>query len=138
EKDFKRLLIRPRSFWAERKVTLLPECKVVAVDPSGRVVATSGGDRLAYEKLVWAAGGAPRRLTCTGHDLQGVYTIRNRGDVDRLRAELPNVARAVVVGGGYVGLETAAALVKMGKKVTLVEKLDRVLARVAGEPLSRF
>src|SRR5690606_23392145 len=47
-------------------------------------------------------------------------------------------ARAVVVGGGYVGLETAAALVKMGKKVTLVEKLDRVLARVAGEPLSRF
>src|SRR6478609_2422454 len=56
----------------------------------------------------------------------------------RMMAEMPDVTRAVVIGGGYIGLEAAAVLAKFGKEVTVLEALDRVLARVAGEPLSRF
>src|SRR3546814_13460783 len=65
-------------------------------------------------------------------------TVRTRGDVDRIAGELPAVEHAVVVGGGYIGLEAAAVLTKLGKRVTVLEAVDRVLARVAGEPLSRF
>ena len=67
-----------------------------------------------------------------------MHTVRNRADVDRMIAELPGVTEAVVIGGGYIGLEAAAVLTKFGKHVTVLEALDRVLARVAGEPLSRF
>ena len=88
--------------------------------------------------MIWAAGGHARRLACDGHDLAGVHTVRNRADVDRMIAELPDVANAVVVGGGFIGLEAAAVLTKFGKKVVLLEALDRVMARVAGEQLSRF
>lgn len=67
-----------------------------------------------------------------------MHTVRTRADADRMLGELDGVEQAVVIGGGYIGLEAAAILVKLGKKVVLLEALDRVLARVAGEDLSRF
>jgi 3-phenylpropionate/trans-cinnamate dioxygenase ferredoxin reductase component len=91
-----------------------------------------------YGKLIWAAGGRPRALACSGHDLEGVHNIRGRADVDRLRAELPEARRIAVVGGGYIGLEAAAVLSTSGKAVVVLEAQDRVLARVAGAVLSRF
>ena len=110
---------------------------VVAVDAVARLLRTEAGQTIGYGELIWATGGTPRRLTCDGHSLRGVHGIRTRADVDRLLAELPDAREVVVIGGGYIGLEAAAALTKLGKSVTLVEALDRVLARVAGAPLSR-
>ena len=138
EKAFDRLLLRPAAFWVERDVTLLLGRRVVTVDPASRIVILGDGEVLGYDTLVWATGGAPRRLTCSGHDLAGVHAIRNRADVDRMMAELPAVVRVGVIGGGYIGLEAAAVLTKLGKAVTVFEAQDRVLARVAGEDLSRF
>ncbi len=138
EKSFERLLIRPPAFWEERDVAMLTGRHVAAVDPAAHTVTTEDGESIGYGMLVWAAGGKPRRLACRGHDLAGVHTVRTRTDVDAMIAELPGVERVAVVGGGYIGLEAAAVLTKLGRRVTLVETLDRVLARVAGEPLSRF
>lgn len=138
EKTFDRLLLRAETFWSEREIVLLLGRTVVAVDPDAHTVALEDGAVLAYGKLVWAAGGAPRRLSCAGHDLAGVHAVRTRADVDRMIAELASVDQVVVIGGGYIGLEAAAVLTKLGKRVVLVEALDRVLARVAGEALSRF
>lgn len=138
EKPFARLLLRPASFWIERAVTLIHGRTVVAIDPVERIVRDAAGGETRYGSLVWAAGGAPRRLTCEGHHLAGVHSVRGRADVDALRAELPSVSHAVVIGGGYIGLEAAAVLRKLGKSVTVLEAQDRVLARVAAEPLSRF
>ena len=138
EKAFDRMLIRPAAFWAEREVTMLTGARVVGVDAATRRVTTDGEGRISYGTLIWATGGAPRCLTCPGHDLAGVHAIRTRADVDALVGELPGVTRVVVIGGGYIGLEAAASLSKLGKQVTVLEALDRVLARVAGEPLSRF
>jgi 3-phenylpropionate/trans-cinnamate dioxygenase ferredoxin reductase component len=101
-------------------------------------VTLASGERLAYDKLLWATGGEPRRLACPGADLQGVHVVRTRADVDGIMAELGNVARVAVIGGGYIGLEAAAVLRKLGKEVVLLEALPRVLARVAGEELSAF
>jgi 3-phenylpropionate/trans-cinnamate dioxygenase ferredoxin reductase subunit len=138
DKPFDRLLIRPEAFWPERDVDLLLGEAVCAVDPADRTVALAGGERVGYGTLVWAAGGRARTLACAGGDLAGVHTVRSRADVDRLRRELPRVRRVVVIGGGYIGLEAAAVLRKLGKEVTVVEALERVLARVAGAPVSRF
>jgi len=138
DKPFERLLIRPAAFWNERQVQMLTGRRVTAVDPAARVVATADGERIGYRELVWAAGGHPRRLACEGGDLPGVHAVRSRADVDRLVAELPGVARVAVIGGGYIGLEAAAVLRKLGREVVLLEAQDRVLARVAGAELSRF
>ncbi|WHU02192.1 FAD/NAD(P)-binding oxidoreductase [Sphingomonas sp. NIBR02145] len=137
EKAFERLLIRNAAFWEERQVTMLPNRTVTAVDPVAHNV-TANGETIEYGQLVWATGGKPRRLSCDGHDLSGIHTVRNRADVDQMMAELDGVTRVAVVGGGYIGLEAAAVLAKLGKQVTVLEAQDRVLARVAGEPLSRF
>ena len=138
EKPFERLLIRPEAFWEERGITLLPGREVVSVDPLARTLATANGEAIGYGNLIWAAGGDARRLTCAGHDLPGVHTVRNRADVLAMEAELAATRRVIVIGGGYIGLEAAAVLTKLGKQVTVLEALDRVLARVAAEPLSRF
>lgn len=138
EKPFERILIRPAAFWDERQVTMRLGERVVAVDPTAKTVTFADGSTLGYGALVWATGGNPRRLGCAGNDLAGVHAVRNRADVDRMIAELPGIMRVVVIGGGYIGLEAAAVLTKLGKQVTVLEAQGRVLARVAGEPLSRF
>ena len=139
DKPFERILIRPEPFWAERQITMLLGAEAVAIDPASRWLTLRHGRRLEYGELIWATGGTPRRLTCSGADLVGVHTVRDKSDVDQIRVELDAGARKVVViGGGYIGLEAAAVLRKLGCEVVLLEALDRVLARVAGESLSRF
>jgi 3-phenylpropionate/trans-cinnamate dioxygenase ferredoxin reductase subunit len=138
EKTFDRILLRPETFWSDRAVDMLLGRRVVAVDPERREVSCVDGEVLGYGSLIWATGGQPRSLTCAGNDLAGVHAVRNRADVDRLLGELDGVDRIAVIGGGYIGLEAASALTKLGRSVVLLEALDRVLARVAGEALSRF
>ncbi len=138
ERTFERMMIRPRAFWAERQVALVPGAKVVAVDPAARSVSTQDGARIGYGRLIWAAGGHARRLACDGHDLAGIHAIRSRADVDRMIGELATTEQVCVVGGGYIGLEAAAVLTKLGKRVTVFEAQERVLSRVAGTALSRF
>ena len=138
DKPFERILIRPATFWSERDVTMLPGRTVVSVDAAAHTVTTADGATIGYGKLIWATGGSPRRLVCSGHDLRGVHGVRTRADVDRMIGELPDVTRAIVIGGGYIGLEAAAVLTKLGKHVTVLEAAPRVLARVAGAPLSTF
>jgi 3-phenylpropionate/trans-cinnamate dioxygenase ferredoxin reductase component len=138
EKEFERILIRPAGFWAEREVAMLTGQRVVTVDAKAHAVTTEAGATIGYGALIWATGGHARRLGCAGNDLAGVHSVRCRADVDAMMAELASVSRVAVIGGGYIGLEAAAVLSKLGKQVTVLEALPRVLARVAGEPLSRF
>ena len=138
EKPFERILIRPENFWTERNVDMLLGKRVAKVDPQAHKVVLSDDSEIGYGKLIWATGGTPRMLSCPGSDAQRVFAVRRRDDVDAIRKILPDVGHVAVIGGGYIGLEAAAVLTKLGKKVTVLEALDRVLARVAGEPLSRF
>jgi 3-phenylpropionate/trans-cinnamate dioxygenase ferredoxin reductase subunit len=137
EKALDRLLIRPRAFWDERHVELLLGRRVDALHPDDRTV-TASGEVIGFGTLIWAAGGRPRRLSCAGAADCRIHYVRARADIDAMLAELPSVRHVTIVGGGYIGLEAAAVLTKIGKRVTLLEALDRVLARVAGEALSRF
>ena len=138
DKAFERILIRPPTFWGERNIDMLLGKRVDAVDAAAHSVTTSDGNVIGYGQMIWATGGSPRWLQCDGANLPGVHYVRNRRDVDGILGGLDDVAEVVIIGGGYIGLEAAAVLSKMGKKVVLLEAMKRVLARVAGEPLSRF
>jgi 3-phenylpropionate/trans-cinnamate dioxygenase ferredoxin reductase component len=139
EKTFDRLYIRPPTFWAEKDITFKLDTEVTKVDAAAHELTLSNGQTFGYGKLVWATGGDPRRLSCSGADLAGVFAVRTREDCDLMMAEIDGgVTNVIVIGGGYIGLEAAAVLIKVGCKVTLLEALPRVLARVAGEELSAF
>lgn len=138
-KAFDRLYLRPAQFWQDKEIELRLGQSVTALDPHARCLTVDGGEELGYRHLIWAAGGDARQLSCEGAQLKGVHSVRNRADVDRMISEIRGGARRVVViGGGYIGLEAAAVLTKIGLQVTLLEALPRVLARVAGEVLSEF
>ncbi|MFT4025741.1 MAG: FAD-dependent oxidoreductase [Novosphingobium sp.] len=139
ERTFDRLYIRPPAFWEEKEVELILGTEVTAIDPKAKTATLSNGDTLEYGALVWAAGGDPRRLPVPGGDLAGVHAVRTRADCDQLMGEIDGgVKHIAVIGGGYIGLEAAAVLTKLGCSVTLLEALPRVLARVAGPELSAF
>ncbi|PZU05306.1 MAG: pyridine nucleotide-disulfide oxidoreductase, partial [Sphingobium sp.] len=137
DKGFDRILIRPTGFWEEREIAMLLGRRVTNVNPQSKIV-TAGNEKIGYGKLIWCAGGSPRALTCNGADAHNVHAVRRRDDVDVMVREIDSVDHVTIIGGGYIGLEAAAVLSKLGKTVVLLEALDRVLARVAGEDLSRF
>lgn len=138
QRSFEEILIRPAGFWAEREIRFLLNTRIAGVDPDAHAVTSSSGQRFAYRALIWAAGSTPRQLTCPGAELRGVFTIRKRADVEMLKAALPSVRHAVIVGGGFIGLEAAAVLAELGRNVVLLEAQNQVLARVAGMPVARF
>lgn len=138
EKVAEQIQIRPASFWPSHQIEMLSGSRVSKVNAVAHAVSAEGRGVIKYGSLIWAAGGAPRRLCCQGSDLSGIHYIRDLADVERLRAELATAQNVVIIGGGYIGLEAAAVLTKLGKTVTVVEALNRILARVACEEISEF
>lgn len=138
EKTFERILIRPPKFWDEKDISFAFGHRIENINSFEHLIADASGHDWKYDKLIWACGGHARQLSCSGGDLGGIHSIRTRRDVDALERELEKAKQVVVIGGGFIGLEAAAVLAKAGKSVTVVEAQDRVLARVAAEPLSRF
>lgn len=138
ERTREQIRIRPAAFWEERDILMRLGRRVCAVDPVAHTLRTSDGEVFGYGRLIWATGGGARKLNCPGAQAQGVHGVRTLADADRMREELRDAQRVVVVGGGYIGLEAAAVLIKRGLHVTVLEAQDRVLARVAGPALSHF
>lgn len=127
-----RLLLRPPSFYEGERIELLTGTPAVAIDRAGKAVALADGRRLPYDRLALATGAQPRRLPADrGGALPGVLLMRTLADADVLTARVRPGARALIVGGGYIGLEAAAVLREKGLDVTLVEAAPRILARVA-------
>ncbi|MDX3925663.1 MAG: FAD-dependent oxidoreductase [Shinella sp.] len=132
EADLDRLLFRPESWYPENEVEVRLSTEVVWIDRAGKTVSLSDGSTLDYDCLVLATGATPRRLPdAIGGNLKGVFTIRDYLDADRLGLEMKEGRRALIVGGGYIGLEAAAVARGRGLDVTVIEMADRILQRVA-------
>ena len=130
--------LRSAEYWQRSPVRLMTGDPVVSIDPTAKRALTDHGSTIGYGSLVWAAGGRASSCGLPGEQLRGVHSIRGFGDLDALRTDLVGARSAVVVGGGYLGLEVAAALRQRGIAVTVVEVSPRLLARVTGLRVSEF
>lgn len=121
--------LKPASWWRDRGVTLLYGHSATAIDPAIRRVRLASGATLPFVKLVLATGSRPIRLGVPGMDLPGVMTFRDLNDVAAIEAAAARNARAVVIGGGLLGLEAAYALAKAGIQVSVVHLMGRLMER---------
>jgi nitrite reductase (NADH) large subunit len=129
EIDETALELKPPAWWGRHGITTLYGQSVVSVDRDRRMVVLGNGLRFSYSKLVLAIGSTPIKLKTPGMDLPGVFTFRDLGDVQTMRATIHAGARAAVIGGGLLGIEAACGLAKQGVKVTLVHLMDRLMER---------
>ncbi|MBF0665469.1 MAG: FAD-dependent oxidoreductase, partial [Brevundimonas sp.] len=138
EADLEALLLRPEQFYGEHDIELRMGVTATAIDPAARTVTFADGTVEAYDALVLATGSTARKLTIPGADRPDLLELRTLADAERLKAVLAPGRRLAVVGGGYVGLEAAASARALGAEAVVIERMDRVLARVASEALSDF
>jgi 3-phenylpropionate/trans-cinnamate dioxygenase ferredoxin reductase subunit len=133
-----RLYLRPESFYAEHDIDLRLGVTVEAIDTNAQRIVVDGAP-LVYDDLVLATGSVPHRLPAAiGGALDGVHVVRGLADVDAIAPRFVAGARALIVGGGYIGLEAASVAAKLGLEVTLVEMAPRILQRVASPETSAF
>jgi NADPH-dependent 2,4-dienoyl-CoA reductase/sulfur reductase-like enzyme len=123
------------AFYRKRDVEVLLGMAVTAVDLSARTVTTDGGD-VAYGQLLLATGAAPRRLRVPGASLTGIYALRTLKDSDAIRDAARAAGRAVIVGGGFIGMEVAASLRQLGLAVTLVHMGEGLFDQLGSRDLS--
>lgn len=138
DKTIEDVLIRPAAAYEKAGVTTHLGMRVTALDPETMSVTLHDNTVMHASHIVLATGGQARRLPIPGADLDGVHVLRNAADVQAIKTRAIAGARVVIIGGGYIGLETAASLNKLGLIVTLLETEERVLARVTGPALSYF
>jgi 3-phenylpropionate/trans-cinnamate dioxygenase ferredoxin reductase subunit len=138
EADLEALLLRPEVFYAEHDIELRTGVTATAIDASAKTVTFADGTVESYDALILATGSTARKLTIPGADRPDLLELRTLADAERLKAVLGPGKRLAVVGGGYVGLEAAASARALGAQAVVIERMDRVLARVASETLSAF
>lgn len=138
EKTEDEILIRPQFAYEQHDINFRLNEKVEKLNPEESTLTLSNGEKLSYDQLALCTGARARKIPIPGSELEGVFYLRTLDDVKAIKQQLDTGANAVIVGGGYIGLETAAALNKMGVNVTVLEMQDRVLARVTAPEVSEF
>jgi 3-phenylpropionate/trans-cinnamate dioxygenase ferredoxin reductase subunit len=132
-----RLLIRHVDHYLSQRVELKLGFAVVAIDRARRHVEITDGTAVEYDRLLLATGSRPRLLPQEWETARPFY-LRTANDVERLREQMAPGRRALIIGGGYIGLEAAATFREAGLEVTVHEAADRVMARVVSPVVSRF
>jgi 3-phenylpropionate/trans-cinnamate dioxygenase ferredoxin reductase subunit len=133
-----RLTFRPSAFYETRNITLMLDDPAVAVDRAAGRVSLRSGAALSFEHLVLALGARNRTLPVEGAGLDGVLYLRSMVESDGMRARMEAARNIVVIGAGFIGLEIAAVASKLGKKVTVIEALPRVMSRAVTHSISEF
>jgi len=134
-----RLYLRPAAFYADNDITLRLNTRAVAIDADAKRVTLEGDDVLSYDHLVLTTGAHPRTLPAAiGGTLNNVFTVRDLADADAMAPAFAAGKKALIIGGGYIGLEAAAVAAKRGVQVTLVEMAARILQRVAAPETSDY
>ena len=129
--------VHDQAWYAAHDVDVRTGTEVTTVDRDAHEVVTSAGERVHYDRLLLATGSSPRRLGLPGADLDGVLSLRTIEDSDRIRATFGPGRRLVLVGGGWIGLEVAAAAREAGTEVTVLEALELPLVRVLGTRIAQ-
>jgi 3-phenylpropionate/trans-cinnamate dioxygenase ferredoxin reductase subunit len=129
--------VHPPDWYTEHQVELRLDTPVTAIDRRAHEIVTGDGNRLQYDKLLLTTGATPRKLPVPGADLDGVRYLRSLDDSDHLKAAFHPGANVVIIGGGWIGLETAAAARAAGAAVTVLERSELPLLRVLGPRVAK-
>ena len=138
EVEVERAYLKRDSYYQDKDIELILGTRARKIDRAARKVELEDGRAIGYDRLVLATGARARRIDIPGADLDGIFYLRSLADSQAIGNRLKPGAHLLVVGGGYVGLEVAASATKLGCRVTLVEVLERLLARVAGAEVAEF
>ncbi|AGN18259.1 hypothetical protein J433_13032 [Corynebacterium glutamicum MT] len=138
--DKERLIFRSNEYWEENDIRLVKGVRIERIEKNddGSGVAYGAGQEFAFRRLALAVGARPRHLDLPGATLEGVTYLRNADDALALKAMISSVTDAVVVGGGFIGLEAACSLHDLGKNVTVLEYGPRLIGRAVGEETAAF
>ena len=138
EKSIDDLLIRHEEAYVKADIEMKLGCRVEKINRELKEIALNNGETLSYDKLILTTGARPRKVDMPGTEAKNVFYLRSIYDADQIRQYIKTGSRAVIIGGGYIGLETAAMLVSTGMKVTILEREPRILNRVAAPEISQF
>lgn len=133
EKTFDEIVINDHDWYAANGITLLAGDPVIAIDRAARTVTTRGGITMDYDRLLIATGSDPFIIPVPGKDLPGVIGFRDMNDVGAMLAAAEKGGRAVVIGGGLLGLEAAHGLALRGMAVTVLHLMPTLLERQLDE-----
>jgi 3-phenylpropionate/trans-cinnamate dioxygenase ferredoxin reductase component len=131
------IFVHPQAWYADNDIDLRLGSAVTGIDRAAHQVTLADGSHVDYAKLLLATGSSPRRLPVPGAALNGVLTLRNVGDSERIKAAFTEGARVAIIGGGWIGLETAAAARAAGATVTVLEAAELPLLRVLGPEVAQ-
>jgi len=137
EKNAESLAIRPTAFYAKNDIQFR-QGRVTAINRAQKTLTLSDGQTLSYDKLALCTGSRVRKVSIPGSELEGIHYLRDIADVEGIKNHIYKDKHAVIIGGGYIGLETAAALRNLGMRVVVLEMAKRVLQRVTAPELSEF
>jgi 3-phenylpropionate/trans-cinnamate dioxygenase ferredoxin reductase subunit len=132
------LALRGASFYQRNAIDLQRSTRIVDIDHRSRRARAQDGQVLAYRALAIATGSTPRRLAVPGSELAGVHHLATLDEALELRAVLPGAQDVVVIGAGFIGLEIAATLRALGRRVQVLEAAPRVMSRVLSQSMSDF
>lgn len=121
--------LRGEAFYTGSTIDFRPGIRIDRIDAGGRKLEIAGGGVLPFDRLILATGSRPRMLPLPGSDLSGVVSLRSLADARLIRDLSAHSEDVVILGGGFIGLEIAATLKAAGRKVTVVEAVDRLLGR---------
>jgi len=138
QKDIGDILIRPEQAYETADVSLKLGTRIRAINPNKKTALTDNDETISYTKLILTTGARIRRLPVPGENLPHVFYLRDTQDVLAIKADVKAGHQAVIIGGGYIGLETAASLRKQDMEVTVLEAMPRILQRVTAPELSSF
>ncbi|MEO1101653.1 MAG: FAD-dependent oxidoreductase [Pseudomonadota bacterium] len=133
-----RLYFKPAAWYEDNNIEVMLGVTATGIDRAAQRVLLENDGHVDYDALILATGSRPRELPVEGSDLEGVHDLRGLADVERIRPQMMEGHRLVVVGAGYIGLEAAAVARQMGLDVTVLEMAPRVLARVTSPVMSDF
>jgi 3-phenylpropionate/trans-cinnamate dioxygenase ferredoxin reductase component len=131
------IYVHPLQWYADSRILLRLGVEATGIDPAAHVVSLADGSAIGYAKLLITTGSSPRRLEVPGADLDGVLYLRRVGDSDRMKDAFAQASRVVVIGAGWIGLETTAAARAAGAEVTVLEMAELPLVRVLGPEVAQ-
>ncbi|MGK0297107.1 MAG: 3-phenylpropionate/trans-cinnamate dioxygenase ferredoxin reductase subunit [Gammaproteobacteria bacterium] len=138
KKNLEDIFIRPQEVYIKADVEFLLGVRAEEIDANNHQITLANGNRIHYDKLALTVGSRVRKISMPRDDLPGICYLRDYNDVLQIKSFVKPGGKAVIIGGGYIGLEAAAVLNKLGMHVTVLEMMSRVLERVTAPEISEF